>query len=76
MTTAFDMKSGLFLVVVTGLAAVALRALGLAPWADLTAVAYLASATLTWGRPVWAPAPPPTPARGHPGGRDQKKKPV
>lgn len=63
MTTAFDMKSGLFLVVVTGLAAVALRALGLAPWADLTAVAYLASATLTFGRPFGAPASTPTRSR-------------
>ena len=48
------MKSGWSLVIATGLAAVALRALGFAPIADLTAVAYLAAATLTFGRPLAA----------------------
>jgi hypothetical protein len=49
------MKSGLSFVVISGVAALAFRAFGLAPLADLIAVAYLAAATLTFGRPLATP---------------------
>jgi hypothetical protein len=63
------MKSGLSVVVAAGLAALALRALGLAPLADLTALAYLAAATLTFGRPLATPIPPPFSRDGSPPSR-------
>jgi hypothetical protein len=52
------MRSGLIVTVAVGLAAIAARLLAPAPIADLVAVAYLVSATTTFG-PLWSAAATP-----------------
>ncbi len=49
------MRSGLIVTIAVGVAALASRALAPGPVADLVAVAYLVSATTTFG-PMWSAA--------------------
>ena len=52
------MRPGLIVTVTVGLAAIAARLLAPTPIADLLAVAYLVSATTTFG-PLWSAATAP-----------------
>jgi hypothetical protein len=60
------MKAGLLVTVAVGLASIASRLLAPAPIADLVAVAYLVSATTTFG-PWWSAAA----AADHPARRNR-----